>query len=49
LLPRNPDLSCAGTNSKWRKTLDPALMERIRAAEGAALERFEHPGISAQA
>jgi LPS sulfotransferase NodH len=39
----------AGTNSKWRKTLDPAVMERIRAAEGAALERLEHPGISAQA
>jgi hypothetical protein len=38
----------AGTNSKWRKTLDPAVMERIRAAEGATLERFEHPGISAQ-
>jgi LPS sulfotransferase NodH len=39
----------SGTNSKWRQTLDPAVMERIRAAEGAALERLEHPAISAQA
>jgi hypothetical protein len=37
-----------GTNSKWRQTLDPAVMERIRAAEGTSLERFEHPEISAQ-
>jgi LPS sulfotransferase NodH len=37
----------AGTTSKWRRILDPALVERIRAAEGPALARYEHPDVSA--
>ncbi len=38
----------AGTNSKWRRILDPAVVLRIRAAEGATLARYEHPEVSAE-